>query len=555
MKPYRLINLLVAFLFAAVAFANPPTVSANQSSLQTAGEITGEGQFNDGPGPCGKFSLTFDPAGGPVTGFLQGTCPIVDSGATIGEEVIQATLTGTFEGKDGGKVSGDVATGEVMVTYSVACDTCINGTKNISGSWGGTLNADGTGAGWILNQSITWNITYSAEDFQAGLGGNKRPTKTPGTAPTATPPAATPDFTLPGSSIKTTGQFCDNTNDFCGEISISFNPVGGPVTGTMHATHSVPAGDHQEILDVNGTLDGTFTGGDGGQLIGTITYGVWEWTCPSCNFVLATPASLSGYPWGGSLHANGTGDGTLYPGTTWSVTFSAADFQAGLATPAPTETSQNSLQHQIGGISAEMGDKIWSDHELQLLNEVLTQFPPDLLNKLALKSILRFSAYTDDGKSDPNTFGVYSLSSGTIRIFDRAKKPFDFSNDNGDTEFKATILHEMTHALQYYKDDQSKYNNPAGQNPLVRDYINISGAGQDGWTYSYTGGWTYQPVNGNDPPTNYGMTNPLEDMSESVMMYVYEPQKLQNSSPQRYTYIRDRIYGGVEYANGKPKGK
>jgi hypothetical protein len=550
MNPSRLLNLLVAFLLAAVVFANPPAVLANPSLRQTAGEITGIGTICNSRNECGDFSLTFDPAGGSVTGSINVNWPITDtgSGVKIGEEVLQGTLTGNFDGEAGGVVSGTIASGQVTVTYSVTCDTCTNGTLSAVGAqWEGNLKADGTGNGWINSQDLLWNITYSAEAFQAGQGGNKQPTKTPGRVPTTTAQA-------PGSTITTAGQFCDTTLGFCGDISITFNPNGGSVTGSFSGSYTPP--NDNTLLKVNGTLDGTYVGGDGGEVIGTITSGVWDWTCPSCDFVYATPASLSEYPWGGNLYADGTGSGTLYPDATWSVTFPAANFQAGLAAALPTETSQGNIQHQIGGISAEMGDKVWSEHELEMLKEVIGQLPPNLLNKLSLKTILRYSADKDNnGKVDPNVFGDYSSTSQTIRIYDRAKKPADFSNDTGDLEFKATILHEMIHALQFFQDDHTNYDQPTGQNPLVRDFINLSGSGSDGWSYSYTGGWIYQPVNGNNPPTTYGMSHPLEDMTESVMMYVYDPQKLQNSSPQRYNYIRDKIYGGTEYEHGKQKGK
>jgi hypothetical protein len=42
-------------------------------------------------------------------------------------------------------------------------------------------------------------------------------------------------------------------------------------------------------------------------------------------------------------------------------------------------------------------------------------------------------------------------------------------------------------------------------------------------------------------------------MSESAMMYVYDPQKLQAGSVQRYNFIRDQMFGGVEYENGIQK--
>jgi hypothetical protein len=243
----------------------------------------------------------------------------------------------------------------------------------------------------------------------------------------------------------------------------------------------------------------------------------------------------------------------------YTVTFSAADFQAGLAGPTqaavlPTETSQEYIQHQIGKISVEMGDKVWSEHEIQLIKEVLSQIPSNLLNKVSLKNIVRYASATDrNGNLNPDVCADYTNQSQTIRIYDAATQPYEFANDSGDTQFKSTILHEITHALQYYIDDQIRYDNPY-TNPLLADYITSTGTIFKGWQLT-SGKWVYWPITGNDPPTSYGTTNPKEDMSESVKMYVYNPQLLINSSPQRYNYIRERIYGGIEYDNGKQKVK
>ncbi len=172
MKPSRFVNLLVVFLFVAVSFGISGAVSAARPSQQITGYITGNGPYTEGYGECGKFSITFNPAGGPVTGSLQMTCPILnlDTGAKVGEQTMQVTLTGTFEGGDGGVVRGVVATGQVSWTFSITCDNCINGTKSMVGVvWGGNLYANGTGNGWFNSHDFLWNVTYSAQDFQAGL--------------------------------------------------------------------------------------------------------------------------------------------------------------------------------------------------------------------------------------------------------------------------------------------------------------------------------------------------------------------------------------------------
>lgn len=205
MTQTRFFGILTVLTLLAAIFFNPAPASATHTS-QITSTITGTGQFTEpwNHGTCGTFSITFDPAGGPVTASWQAFCPRTDekTGAKIGEETIQATLTGTFDGGDGGVVRGTIASGEVSVTYSVTtCDNCIDGTQSlVGGTWEGTLRADGTGNGWIMRQDAVWNVTYSAADFQAGLGASS-PTTAP--IPTAT------SFAVIGQSVELSWQARD----------------------------------------------------------------------------------------------------------------------------------------------------------------------------------------------------------------------------------------------------------------------------------------------------------------------------------------------------------
>ncbi len=225
--------------------------------------------------------------------------------------------------------------------------------------------------------------------------------------------------------------------------------------------------------------------------------------------------------------------------------------------------------------------KSWSEQELVLLDDVLKELPPDLLKEMAVTRIIRNKTYLEkNGNPDPDTFGIYypcgnppqkdcTGSSGTIRIFDKALAPFDFTDDpDGYKQFKGTILHELIHALQYKKDGYSIYKN-AYFSPLVQNYmdatrpitdINDPGfEGTNGWQFGkHPPGapaqrWKLFGIPDNIPPTDYGNSNPLEDMSESVMLYMYEPQKLKGTSMQRYNFIRQQIFKGVEYENGVQK--
>ena len=43
-------------------------------------------------------------------------------------------------------------------------------------------------------------------------------------------------------------------------------------------------------------------------------------------------------------------------------------------------------------------------------------------------------------------------------------------------------------------------------------------------------------------PTDYARKNPKEDMSESVMLYLYEPDSLKKKSPERHAFVQ-KLFG------------
>ena len=171
-----------------------------------------------------------------------------------------------------------------------------------------------------------------------------------------------------------------------------------------------------------------------------------------------------------------------------------------------------------------------------------------------------------DKAIDPDCTG----SSATIRIYDPAHTQDQFANDpDGDRQFKGTILHELTHALQAPKDKNAVYRfldasiGGYAASPVVQNWMDATRnvadmnapqyfSDNNGWAL-VNGEWKLTTPQGNRPPTGYGATLPTEDMADSVKMYVYDPQRLQNSSPQRYEYLRNYIFDGVEYEDGTPK--
>jgi len=357
------------------------------------------------------------------------------------------------------------------------------------------------------------------------------------------------------------------------QITMTFPPAGGAVTG--HGQMQYERDDCTVTCAM--TLTGTFAGGDGGGVTGT-------WTAEASSACLTRPVTLSD-SWSGAFNANGTGLGTLDIGDnsyTWQITYSAEQFAAGLPPAVTAEYIYNTY-----GITVEdsFGDDqyaqtAWTDKELVSLNNVLKKLPPALIKNMKVKRIVRNKVYIDkDGNPRPTVSGVYSTcpdkkadpscegSAATIRIFDNALNPSQVFADPT-TKFEAVILHELIHAAQYRKDEYSIYNN-AYNSPLVQNFIYASNKYASGPQESLPAGinvgWHWGQPPGNPPPprwtlysngpehapTDYAITNPLEDMCDSTMLYMYDPQKLKNESPGRYEFIRDQLFGGVEYGNGQ----
>ena len=362
------------------------------------------------------------------------------------------------------------------------------------------------------------------------------------------------------------------------QLTMTFPPEGGKVSGTATwSGYSTGNAICPSSMDIS--LEGTYAGGDGGTVTGTSS-GTAALECPKGTNYFSIDGS-----WSGNFFANGTGYGvmdmTAGQGASqliWQVTFSSTDFATAFqvkVTPKTILTKYNIRVEDSPG-DGVYAASAWSDHELSLLNVVLQQIPPDLLKNMALSSIVRNKVEVNEFGEVPTTVGMYyrwglngddkTGSSAVIRIFDRAFKPFDFSFDpNGDVEFKGSLLHEMIHALQSRRDQNSVYTSMT-ESPLVQDFMDAtrsdatSGSGSasnwynNGWAwYPNQQRWIYHGSQDNQPPTRYGTTSPWEDMSESVMMYVYDPQRLMTSSMPRYEFIRDHIYQGIEYENGIQK--
>ncbi len=383
---------------------------------------------------------------------------------------------------------------------------------------------------------------------------------------------------------------------------MTFPPAGGPVKGYTYFEGQVGATEEcPGTFEV--TLVGNFGGGDGGAVNGTLTEKLTS--IPEC---LTGELIFSG-EWSGNFYANGTGSGIAShlamqgisgeskENVPWQISYSPEEFASALGEapaeppaeiaeeePAPDAdpegeavTSETIFNNYGIIVEDSFGDDqyekaSWTEEELGWLNDVLKELPPELIKNMKIKSFIRNKVSIDkNGNEEPNVAGTYFLwgnkndpaksdgSEAVIRVYDRSLLATP-NNPDPEKLFKGTILHEMIHGLQY----NHTRNNPtdAYSTPLLYNYMDAvitpNASGRDaGWEYKQAPGAPpppkWQLTSSQSPPTSYGKLNPKEDMCESVRIYMYDPQKLKDSSPQRYAFIRDEMFGGVEYENGEQK--
>lgn len=376
-------------------------------------------------------------------------------------------------------------------------------------------------------------------------------------------------------------------------FSLTFRPAGGPVSGTVDYDYERELGPVNCRGSIRATIEGRFAGGNGGYAAGT-AHGSMLLTCEDGD------SSRAAYDasWSGAFSEDGSAAGLWNGSATyaspesagprgqayWSLAYSPQVFQAAAAPIVTTTYISAAYGLRVLGAPATetRNSSYWTAHELNLLDEALERLPAEVVRKLTSLTLVRSHVeYDGQGEADPTRLATFyecdlELSpnctgpSASVRIFDRAHRQLDFPDDtNGDMQFKATLIHELAHALQAYREPATlSAHAPRGEtsyapSSLLEDWIAASGSAPDTGglhAWSYANGWTlvrnswvFLPSIGNELPTKYAASGPAEDMAESIMLYVFDPQRLKAASMGRYEFIRDRIFGGVEYDSGQPK--
>jgi len=175
----------------------------------------------------------------------------------------------------------------------------------------------------------------------------------------------------------------------------------------------------------------------------------------------------------------------------------------------------------------------WTVDELLRFEKVLGRLPASFLGNLWLTKV---SMKPGKPGSCPNPDGTCTAggwNDGPITLNRCCLGLF------GTSELEKTFVHELTHAHQFHSCNGNCGRTEVYGSDLMRNFTKAFA-----WTYDATSQeWKY---NGSKSAVarDYGLTNPLEDMTTSAELYYSDPERLKKMSPERYDFIRNSVFGG-----------
>lgn len=230
-------------------------------------------------------------------------------------------------------------------------------------------------------------------------------------------------------------------------------------------------------------------------------------------------------------------------------------------TPPANDSNQSgssSIENKYE-VDLQSDDKDFTPAELKAIDKALAALPaafyaPRDINNGEKETptptrIMRTASINSGGTA---AFGIYKTKPPAhIEIADAAwdYPEYDFPNppfediDGREAQFGGTLVHEMLHR-HVATDENGDYYQDLLDKPYMRDW-----ATQFGWSSS-GGKWSVKDKA--TCVTDYaGDVDPEEDIAESVMMYVYWPNKLKHVNLAKYNFIKNTI-GIKESSNSQP---
>lgn len=183
-------------------------------------------------------------------------------------------------------------------------------------------------------------------------------------------------------------------------------------------------------------------------------------------------------------------------------------------------------------VKAAIHDVSFSREEKKDIEEVLDKMKALMsCQQQPVKHIGRcnqgITGVANGARVESTTMGEWLADRSTAVLTDAAVRPVDFAD--GRTQFKATLVHELTHGLTNGFDPRTcqPYENWK-DNPLMQEWGKAAG-----WNRALS-----SLKDDSRAPNDYAKTNPREDLSESVAFFFYAPEQLKAKSPERHEFIQ-----------------
>lgn len=158
----------------------------------------------------------------------------------------------------------------------------------------------------------------------------------------------------------------------------------------------------------------------------------------------------------------------------------------------------------------------WSDEQLDTILEAVDDLPSHLI---PFEKNQYFKHYKNGYGPSAST-----LANATITFYD----PWD--NLDSKEMQRYTVTHEIGHNIGGRLDQD--------EDP---EWLNISGWVQIGENWKST--------KDDELVSKYGATNPAEDFAEAFSGYRYDPETLKRRSPEKYEYMKNNVFLGIEYTS------
>lgn len=169
------------------------------------------------------------------------------------------------------------------------------------------------------------------------------------------------------------------------------------------------------------------------------------------------------------------------------------------------------------------------------LPEHLIPFPIHRYNEhLGYQPIFRHKR----GEKINTTSGAGVIANAEMTFFDK------WSEQPSELARRVAILHEASHNLQYLITDAQNWTNLS---PWPKKIVYAAMSAGKAIPVEMEIKTTYRRAHEEPFVTGYSKASPIEDFAESVTAYRYAPLWLLERNPEKYEYLREVIFDGIEY--------